>query len=96
MEEENRERPLASPEHEQSALELFPLDKSPEEYAARQGHRWACFSFDNYRFRDEKLDAWVQRLGEIFITPGLREKCRQEILTPKELEQINRELEEEF
>jgi hypothetical protein len=89
---EAQERPLAAPEYEQSAHELFPLDMSPEEYAARHGHGWLCFSFSSYRFRNERLDAWIQRLGEIFSTPGLLEKCRQEILTPEDMEEVRREM----
>lgn len=46
---------------------MFPLDLSPEEYAARHAHEWGSFSFDNYRFRDDRLDAWIQQLGDIFF-----------------------------
>jgi hypothetical protein len=96
METENYERPVASPQFEQIVHEQFPLDNSPEDYAARQGHRWACFSLDNYQFRDKKLDAWIQRLGQIFFTRGLIDQCRRELLTPQELEQVEREMAEEF
>lgn len=46
---------------------MFPLDMTPEEYAARHAHQWWCFSFDNYRYREERMDAWIQRLGDIFF-----------------------------
>ena len=60
------DRPAADSAHEEQARRLFPLDRTPEEYAARHAHEWGCFSFDDYRFSDERLDAWIQRLGDIF------------------------------
>jgi hypothetical protein len=38
--------PLADAGREALALELFRLEMSPEEYAARFGHEFALFSFD--------------------------------------------------
>jgi hypothetical protein len=96
---ESNERPLASPDYERNAHELFPLELTPEEYAARNGHGWMCFSFSSYQFRDKELDAWIQRLGEILFTPGLLDRCRHEILTPAEIEEIEKEMkqsEEDF
>ena len=61
------DRPAADRGYEEQARLLFPLDQSPEEYAARHAHEWGCFSFDEYRFSDERLDAWIQRLGDIFF-----------------------------
>ena len=58
--------PLAPSGRERFALEIFPLDQSPEEYAARKGHLWAGFSFDEYRYNNPTLHAWVQRFGDIF------------------------------
>ena len=68
----NDERPPASASREADARELFPLDQmSPDEYAARHAHQWDCFSFDDYRYSDPMLDAWIQRLGDIlFRRPG--------------------------
>lgn len=63
----NCDRPPADPGYEKQARLMFPLDLSPEEYAARHAHEWGCFSFDNYRFSDDRLDAWIQRLGDIFF-----------------------------
>jgi hypothetical protein len=66
---------------------MFPLDVTPEEYAARHAHEWVCFSFDDYRFSDEQLDAWNQRLGDIFFrrngAPSV-EDLRRHFLTEAE------------
>lgn len=60
--------PLADPGRERDAREWFPIGKmSPEEYAAREGHRWYCFSFDDYRYADPEVDRWIQRLGDILF-----------------------------
>lgn len=58
--------PQASPGREKFALELFPLNQSPEEYAARKGHLWASFSFDAYAFENLKLNVWISRFGDIY------------------------------
>lgn len=47
-----------------------------------------------YRFQDEKLDAWLQRLGEIFFTLGLLRKYQAELLPPEELARIRRPTDE--
>ena len=59
--------PPADPGRERDARELFPLDMTPEEYAAKHGHEWFCFSFDDYRYADPELDRWIQRLGDILF-----------------------------
>jgi len=59
--------PPADPGRERDARELFPLNMSPEEYAAMYGHEWYCFSFDDYRYSDPELDRWIQRLGDILF-----------------------------
>ena len=85
--------------HEQTARELFPLEISPEEYAARNAHRWGSCSFDEYVFSDPQLDRWVQRLGDIFFgrygAPSIDE-LRRLLLTPTEQDSIARESEDDF
>jgi hypothetical protein len=61
------ELPLADPGRENMAIEAFTMNISPEEYAAREGHRWECFSFDEYRYTDVALTEWIQRLGDILF-----------------------------
>jgi hypothetical protein len=83
------DRKLASAMAEQFARRLFPFESmSPEEYAARHGEDWLCCALPSYCFQDEKLDAWIQRFGEILFTPGLMRKYQEELLTPDELERI--------
>lgn len=84
-----RDREPAAAMLEQDARDLFPFESmSPEEYAARHGADWLCCSFPCYRFQDEKLDAWIQRLGAIFFTPGLLRQYQEKLLTPEELERV--------
>ena len=90
------ERPPASGDYEQEAFRLFPLEMSPEEYAARYGHGWMCFSFDEYRYADSRLDTWIQRLGDIFFgrngAPSVAD-LRRRLLTDLERAAIEREIE---
>jgi hypothetical protein len=65
------------------------LRLSPEEYAARYGHLWGCFSFDRFTYHDPTLGAWVRRLGELFHDPA-------ELLTPEELAEVRRQEAEGF
>lgn len=61
----SNDRPLADETREEWAVSLFPLNVSPEEYAARNLHLWGSFSFDEYRYRDAALDAWIARFSDI-------------------------------
>ena len=87
-------RPRADLQRETLAAEMFPLDMSPDEYAARNAHLWGSFSFDDYRYRDSKLDAWIERLGDILFrrtgAPDL-EELRARYLSTEERERIANE-----
>jgi hypothetical protein len=72
------------------------VQMSPEEYAARHAHRWGCFSFHRYRYRDPVLAAWIGRLAEILFTNGELERCRRRFLTPDELAEVQRQEAEAF
>lgn len=72
------------------------LQMLPEEYAARYGHRWGCFSLHRYRYRDPLLAAWIGRLGEILSAEGQLERCRQHFLKPDELAEVQKQEAEAF
>jgi hypothetical protein len=92
-------RPRAPLDYDAQARRMFPLDLSPEEYAARHAHQWGVFSFDEYRYSDERLDAWIQRFGDIFFrrngAPSIHE-FRQRFLTEEERAAIAQREREEF
>lgn len=88
MDRVNYQLSLAPPNCEYLAKKMFPLDMSPEEYAARYSADWFCFSFNRYRYRDPELCRWIQRLGEIFSSPKLLVKCKEELLLRQKV--INR------
>ncbi len=95
MPEEAKERPLAHSDFEKTAIELFPYaTMSPEEYAGRNGSGWDMFSFDNYRFQNAALDAWIQRFGQILFTPGSVEQYQVQYLTPEEVAEQKKRTEE--
>lgn len=79
-----QQRPLASPELEEHAKEVFPLDMSPEEFAGRDGEGWDAFPFGDYQYRDAGLDAWVQQFAKILATPGMVEVYQMKYLTPQQ------------
>ena len=84
--------PLADVSRQQLAQETFPYrEQTPEEYAARSAHLWGSFSFDDFRYSDPVLDAWIARLGDIFFqrpgAPSLQ-SLRERLLTPAERKAI--------
>lgn len=86
-------------EGDEIARQFFSEDDlrmSPEEYAARQAHNWACFSAHLYRYHDAALGAWVRRFAEILFDPEKLEQCRQRFLTPEECAEVRRRAAEEF
>jgi hypothetical protein len=92
MNKVNNQLPLAPFDCEQIAKKMFPMDMSPEEYAARYCDDWYCFSFNRYYYRDPELDMWIQRLGQIFSTPALLAKCQEEMLCSQEIDKFRKRL----
>ena|SRR5258707_9096156 len=85
------ELPMADPGREKDARQLFDFTMSPDEYAAREGHGWYCFSFDDYRYSDQAVETWIQRLGDILFqregAPTM-EELRARYLTENERQEI--------
>jgi hypothetical protein len=95
--DEAADRPPAPAEHERGIREAFPFQRmSPEEYAAREAADIACFSLDQYRYSDPKLDAWIRRLGAILSDWKLVNECRKEFLSPEEMQRALERDQEEF
>lgn len=59
-------RPPASAERESLARRAFPFrELSPQAYADRHGEDMAGFTYDDERYADPELDAWLVELGAI-------------------------------
>lgn len=85
------ERHLADPDYERTALALFRLDLSAEEFAARFGHEFAMFSFDQHRYRTPGMTEWVDRLAAFFFAADLAGRlraAREKYLTPEEISRV--------
>jgi len=85
------ERPIASTEYEKDALSRFKLELSAEEYAARYGHQFALFNYDNYRYQTDGMTEWVDRLSDFFFADDLQGRlraAREKYLTLEEIEQF--------
>ena len=81
--------PPASEGREKSVAETYPFkDLSAEEYAARQGWRYGCFSLGKYVYQDPDLNEWIHTLDDIFNTTGKLEELQIKFLTPEELSSI--------
>lgn len=78
--------PPAPPSRAADAEALFPYRAmSAEEYAAREGAGWVCFSFDDYIYENQELNAWLHTLGDILFTPGRLAEVQRKYLTPDEI-----------
>lgn len=65
-------RPPASPAREAQAIGAFPFrELSPEAYADRYGADMPGFTYDDERYVDAKLDAWLVELGRILRSRGV-------------------------
>jgi hypothetical protein len=89
--ENTKSLPLADPQREEMAEQLFPEYKemSPEEWAARFGHTVGCSSFDDYSYRNPELHDWVHKLHHIFrYNHGQIEDFKLKYLSAEEIEII--------
>ena len=89
------ERPLATEETEQRVKETFPIDTPPEEFAAHDGYGWLDFPFARYRYRDARLDEWIQAVYGILQSPQRLRECQAKYLTPAERRLIDRYLQDD-
>ncbi|MCC7531087.1 MAG: NAD-dependent deacylase [Candidatus Melainabacteria bacterium] len=80
--------PPANVHQEQFARERFDITKSPDEQAARYGHLELLGSPDQYRYSDQKFDAWIHRYYRVICTPQYLRICRLEYLTQAEIEEV--------
>ena len=82
---------------EKQAKELFPYtETNPEKYAALEAHNWACFSFDDYIYKDPDLNEWIHTLGDILFTSGGVGVARKKYLTAEEIKEIEKSEKEEL
>jgi len=92
---ESPQRLLAPEETEQRVKDTFPIDMAPEEFAARDGYGWLDFPFARYRYRDARLDEWIQRVYDILRSPERLRECQARYLTPAERRLIERYLQDD-
>lgn len=65
-------RPAANPTREAQAAGAFPFrELSPEAYADRYGAEMTGFTYDDERYTDAELDAWLVELGRILRSRGV-------------------------
>jgi hypothetical protein len=80
------ERKAAEAGFEQQIREEFPFEQmSAEEFAARNASEIVSFALDAYRYADVKLDAFMQRLGEVLRDWDLVTHYRKIYLTDEEM-----------
>lgn len=54
----------ASPERQELASRVFPYRTlSPDEYVSAHGEEMVAFTYDDERYADPELDAWILEVG---------------------------------
>jgi hypothetical protein len=67
-------RPQADAERERLALSAFPYrEQSPRDYAEHHADDMVGFTYDEYRYHDPDLDAWLLELGRLLQERRSRE-----------------------
>lgn len=60
------DRPPAGPEREALAVRAFPYHSmTPAEYVAEHGDAMTAFTYDDERYADPELDAWLVEVGRL-------------------------------
>jgi hypothetical protein len=60
------DRPLADPEREARAERAFPhRSVAPADYVAEHGDAMSAFTYDDARYADPDLDAWIVEVGRL-------------------------------
>lgn len=82
---------------EKHLLKVYDTSISPEEFAARYGHREMCNSSDEYHYRNKKFQDWINEYLSIMRNPEIHlEDLRLKYMTEKEIAQIKKGENEEF
>jgi hypothetical protein len=59
-------RPIADPSREALASRAFPFQRvTPAEYVAEHGADMSAFTYDEARYADADLDAWLLEVGRL-------------------------------
>jgi hypothetical protein len=60
------ERPAATPDREELAARGFPFrSTAPSDYVAEHGDEMVGFTYDESRYADPELDAWLLEVGRL-------------------------------
>ena len=60
------QRPPADPSREDLAARAFPFrSQSPAAYVAKHGQDMIGFTYDDERYADPELDAWLTEVGRL-------------------------------
>ncbi|MBN2533442.1 MAG: hypothetical protein JXB88_11140 [Spirochaetales bacterium] len=87
--------PLADLSFEEYAQSIFDISISPEEWAAKFSHKIGCSSFDEYCYRNKKLEKWIYKLHRILSINSKYDidSLRKKYLTENEIEEIKKDSE---
>jgi hypothetical protein len=80
---------LASPEQERDAMQRIGTwrEQSPEEWVARNIHRYPLWGFAEYRWPTPEFDTWVREAERWIFDIPARKELRRRFLTDEEIAQ---------
>ena len=69
------ERPAATPDREELAARAFPFrTAAPSDYVAQHGDEMVGFTYDEARYADPELDAWLLEVGRLLWARRVRDR----------------------
>lgn len=96
MSDQKTALPFATAAMEAHVKEVFPTDIDPEVFAAHDGAGWLNFTFNDYRFQDEKLDQWIHTVGAIIRDPAKLEEVQRKYLSTLDQIQMKKYMEDDL
>lgn len=88
--------PFATTEMEAHVKEVFPIDMDPEVFAAKDGAGWLDFTFNDYRFQDDRLDQWIHTVGAIIRDPAKLDAVQRKYLSTTDQIQMKRYMDDDL
>ena len=86
---------LSTVSMEKHLINIYDINVSPEEFAARYGHREMCNSADEYHYRNKKFQDWINEYLSIMRNPEIRlDDLRPKYMTEQEIVRIKKENED--
>ena len=94
----SKEKPPAAQSLEETALRIFNMDISPEEWVARNAHIVGVSSFNDYSYKNKELECFIYKVHEYLLSKekNIISNLRKQFLTKDEIAMIEKNSENDW